>query len=268
MSQRLDDAKTAPFTLGPAVTEAPVAALLLHGFTGSPWELRPVGEALAARGLHVVCPRLPGHGTTPEAMLWAGMREWLEAATAALESLAGARRVVVIGLSMGGLLAMVLAARYRTRVQGLVLMAPALRLKARDARALRRLRWLPGLDVKERWIEKKSTDIESNEVRAGAPILPRYPLARVFDLFALADLAHESERRITCPSLVIGAVNDHVVDTGAVLALQRRLPFSRRLLLQRGFHIIPRDTDRAVALTEIAHFVEGLSPSVPLGAGT
>lgn len=259
MPQRLDEAKTAPFTLGPPVTEAPLAALLLHGFTGSPWELVPVGEALAARGVHAVCPRLPGHGTTPEAMLWAGRREWLGAATTALEGLEGARRVAVIGLSMGGLLAMLLAARHRARVNGLVLMAPALRLKGRDARALRRLRWLPGLDVKERWLEKKSTDIESDEVRAGAPILPRYPLARVLDLFALADLAHEAEPRITCPSLVIGAVNDHVVDTDAVLALQQRLPFSRRLLLQRGFHIIPRDTDRAVALTGISHFVEELS---------
>ena len=96
-------------------------------------------------------------------------------------------------------------------------------------------------------------------MRATAPVLPRYPLSRVFDLFELADLATEAEPRISCPSLVIAAVNDHVVDTRAVLALQERLPFSRRVLLQRGFHIIPRDTDRAVALTEIAHFVEELA---------
>jgi pimeloyl-ACP methyl ester carboxylesterase len=81
----------------------------------------------------------------------------------------------------------------------------------------------------------------------------------VFDLFELEDLARGAERRITCPSLIIGAVNDHVVDTDEVMALQRRLPFSRRVLLQRGFHIIPRDTDRAVALTEVAHFVEELA---------
>lgn len=258
MSQRLDDAKTAPFTLGPALEDAELAVLLLHGFTGSPWELRPVGESLAARGVHVRCPRLPGHGTTPEAMLFAGVTEWLAAATEALEALAGAKRVALIGLSMGGLLAMVLAARHRAKVKGLVLMAPALRLKARDARLLRRLRPLRALQVREQWIIKKGTDIESAEVRAGAPVLPRYPLSRVFDLFALADLAREAEPRIGCPSLIIGAVNDHVVDTEAVMALQERLPFSRRVLLQRGFHIIPRDTDRAVALTEIAHFVEEL----------
>lgn len=258
MPERLDEAKTAPFTLGPELAQADLAVLLLHGFTGSPWELRPVGEALAARGVHVVCPRLPGHGTTPEAMLFAGATEWLKAASDALESLRGAKKVALVGLSMGGLLSMVLAARNRGLVRGLVLMAPALQLKGRDARLLQRLRWLPAFDVREYWIIKKGTDIESDEVRAGAPVLPRYPLARVFDLFEVARLAKEAERHIGCPSLIIGAVNDHVVDTREVMALQERLPFSKRVLLQRGFHIIPRDTDRAVALTEIAHFVEHL----------
>lgn len=259
MQESLDPAKTAAFTLGPAREDAPIAALLLHGFTGSPWELRPLGEALAARGVHVACPRLPGHGTTPEAMLFGGLAEWLAAATASLEALRGAKRVVVIGLSMGGLLAMCLAARLPTRVQGLVLMAPALKLRSPQARALRRLRWLPGLDVRETWLRKTTTDIELDEVRAEAPILPRYPLSRVLDLLELAELARHAERRIGCPSLVIGAAQDRVVDTAEVLALQERLPFSRRLLLQRGRHIIPRDTDRALALTEIAHFVEELA---------
>lgn len=259
MSERLDEGKTAPFTLGPGLSEAPCAVLLLHGFTGSPWELLPVGEALAARGLHVTCPRLPGHGTTPEAMLFATGLQWLEAADAALRSLQGARKCFIVGLSMGALLAMVLAARHRARVTGVVLMAPALKLAARDARLLRRLRWLPGLDVRETWLKKRSTDIELDDVRSQSPILPRYPLSRVLDLFSLADLARQSESRIGCPSLVIGAVNDHVVATREVMALQARLPSSRRLLLQRGFHIIPRDTDRAVALTAIAHFIEELS---------
>lgn len=256
---RPDTQKTEAFTLGPPVDKAQVAVLLLHGFTGSPWELRPVGEALAARGAHVVCPRLPGHGTVPEAMLWSGQAEWLQAATKALESLRSARRVAIVGLSMGGLLGLILAARFPTQVQGLVLMAPAVRLKGKDAWALRKLRHVPVFDLKEKWLSKTGSDIEAPEVKAEAPLLWKYPLSRVLDLFQLQDLASAAERRITCPSLVIGAVNDHIVDTEEVMALQKRLPFSRGVLLQRGFHLIPRDTDRALALTEIAHFIDGLS---------
>lgn len=257
VSPRLDETKTAGFTLGPPLGEAPVAVLLLHGFTGSPWEVRPLGESLAARGVHVHAPRLPGHGTVPEAMLWAGRREWLAAAEAGLSTLDGARTVLVAGLSMGALLAMVLAARHRDRVKGLVLLAPVLKLYAKDARLLRRLRRLPIPQVAPRWIEKKTTDIELDEVRAESPILPRYPLARAFDLFELQDEARAAIPRIQCPSLVIGAANDHVVDTPTAMELPKQLPFSRGVLLQRGFHIIPRDTDRALAFTEVAHFVDG-----------
>ncbi|HEY1087439.1 MAG TPA: alpha/beta fold hydrolase, partial [Archangium sp.] len=156
MPERLDEAKTAPFTKGPPLTEAPAAALLLHGFTGSPWELEPVGDSLAARGFHVHCPRLPGHGTTPEAMLFAGMTEWLATASQSLDAMRGARRLVVVGLSMGALLAMVLASRFQARISGLVLIAPALRLRSRQARALKKLRWVPGLDVRETWLTKTS----------------------------------------------------------------------------------------------------------------
>lgn len=251
-----DETKTAPFTLGPALADADFAVLLLHGFTGSPWEVRPLAEALAARGGHVVCPRLPGHGSTPEAMLWAGHREWLRAAQAELEQLQGARKVVVAGLSMGALLSMVLAARRVCRVDTLVLMAPVLAFAGRNAKLLRRLRALPVQALAPKWVEKTGSDIELPEVRAEAPLLPRYPLARAFDLFALQDLAREAEPRIACPSIVLGAVNDHVVDTDAVLALSDRLPFSKKVLLQRGFHIIPRDTDRALAITEICHFLD------------
>lgn len=256
---RLDDEKTAPFTLGPSLEDARVAVLLLHGFTGSPWEVRPLGEALAARGVHVVCPRLPGHGTTAEAMLFAGHHEWLAAAQEALDGLRSAKKVVLAGLSMGGLLAMVLAARRTRPIDGLVLMAPVVKVRSRQARALQRLKFLPVFDLGERWIQKKSTDIEDDAIRATAPLLPRFPLARMFDLFALQDIARDAEPRITCPALVIGAVNDHVVDTDQVMAMAERLPRARGLLLQRGFHIIPRDTDRALALTEISHFLDAVT---------
>jgi carboxylesterase len=254
----LDPAQTSSFTLGPPLTEARGAVLLLHGFTGTPWEVRPLGEALAARGYFVFCPRLPGHGTTPEAMLWAGYNQWIQASYESLQTLAGAKKVVVAGLSMGALLGMVLAAWHPHQVQGLVLLAPVVKMASRDARLLRRLRFLPGLDLLPRWMTKRSMDLQDSEAAAAAPILPRYPLSRVFDLFALQDLARDVLPRITCPSIVVGALSDHVSEPRAVMELAGRLPASKLLMLQRGYHIIPRDQDRALAVTEICQFVDGI----------
>src|SRR2546430_6543846 len=101
----MDPEKTRPFELGPSDASAD-ACLLLHGFTGSPWDMRPLGDALAARGFRVKGVRLPGHGGEPEAMAGVSARDWEEACETALDSLASTPRVFVAGLSMGALLAL------------------------------------------------------------------------------------------------------------------------------------------------------------------
>ena len=60
-------------------------------------------------------------------------------------------------------------------------MAPVWKLRQFDGRVLRRLRWLPIAELTGYWVKKKTTDIEDDAVRADAPILPRYPLARLYD---------------------------------------------------------------------------------------
>jgi len=96
-----------PFALG----DGPDACLLLHGLTGSPAEMRPVGEALAGAGFRAVGPVLPGHGTTPVDLYGVTRGDVIRAAESALLSLCGARRIFLCGLSMGSLLVIHLAAR-------------------------------------------------------------------------------------------------------------------------------------------------------------
>jgi carboxylesterase len=250
---------TLGFELGPDAGQTDTAVLLLHGFTGSPWEVRPLGEALAARGWHVLAPRLPGHGESPEAMLFTTWHEWLAGAEAALQSLHGRfPRVVVAGLSMGGLLSLILSAWHASEVQGLVLMAPVMAVAQREGRLLRHLRFLPLKGLKSFWVNKHSTDLADDDARAAAPLLPRYPVARLFDLFTLQDLALDLLPQVTMPTLIFKAAHDHVVAPESIDELHDKLPHSRLVTLQRGNHIIPRDLDRARVVTEIADFIEHL----------
>ncbi|HWP35016.1 MAG TPA: alpha/beta fold hydrolase, partial [Thermodesulfobacteriota bacterium] len=64
------------------------AALLLHGFTGDPWEVAPLVAPLAAAGFRVEAPRLPGHDGRPESLAAATWRDWHAAARQALTALA------------------------------------------------------------------------------------------------------------------------------------------------------------------------------------
>ena len=40
------------------------AVLLIHGYTGTPSEMLPLGNYLNQLGYTVLCRRLPGHGTS------------------------------------------------------------------------------------------------------------------------------------------------------------------------------------------------------------
>ena len=103
-----------------------VGVLVLHGFTGSPWEVRPLCEAAIDRGLSVAAPILPGHATTVHALDQVRWHDWLVAAQASHAWLAHHCDVVhLAGFSMGGLLAALLAEQVPKPDRRLALLAPA-----------------------------------------------------------------------------------------------------------------------------------------------
>jgi carboxylesterase len=136
------------FSLG----AGPDVCLLLHGLTGGPSEVRPVGEALAAAGIRAVGPALPGHGTSPADLMTVTRDDLREAVLRALAALRGARKVFVCGLSAGALLALELAAHSRLRqgvpeVQRLALLAPAVEMRGLSWVFTNLVGRLPGLPL-------------------------------------------------------------------------------------------------------------------------
>lgn len=114
-----------------AVGGGPVGALLIHGYTGSVAETRPMGEYLAGRGLTVHCPLLPGHGTVPADLTRICWQEWAEEVERALYCLQSRCQTVFVGgLSLGSLLTLWLGAQH-PEIAGLIPMAPAVRIRNR-----------------------------------------------------------------------------------------------------------------------------------------
>ncbi|MGE5675879.1 MAG: alpha/beta hydrolase [Mycobacterium leprae] len=101
--------RTEPFL----IEQGPTAVLLLHGFSGSPAELRGLGEYLGRQGLTVRAPLLPGHGGTLDELDRTRFPQWIRAARRELADLRGHyERVHLVGFSMGGLIGLYLAARF------------------------------------------------------------------------------------------------------------------------------------------------------------
>ena len=114
----------APFCLE---AHGPEGVLLLHGFTGDPDEMRYLADSIHDRGYTVSVPRLPGHGTTGSDFRTTGHRDWWRRAIDAyLELAQRCPRVHLMGLSMGGVLATLLAAQFPAR--SLALFAPAFKV--------------------------------------------------------------------------------------------------------------------------------------------
>lgn len=104
-----------PFSLG----EGGAGVLALHGFTGSPFEVRALGEMLHRGGFSVFAPALAGHATTEEDLDAITVDDYLEAAERAFENARRrCERLYVVGLSMGGTLGLHIATKHR--VHGLV----------------------------------------------------------------------------------------------------------------------------------------------------
>lgn len=79
---------------------------MIHGFAGDIEEVRPLRDYLMSRGYEVACPLLPGHGQTKQELKGANYIEWIDSVESAYLKLSGKYgKVIVIGFSMGGLLA-------------------------------------------------------------------------------------------------------------------------------------------------------------------
>ena len=105
---------------------AQIGVLLIHGLTGTPVEMKPLAKYLKHLGYRVEVPLLAGHGAGHEDLLTTKWQDWLESVRKPLNSLTTeCEEVVIVGLSVGGLLGVLLAGE-NPNVRGLVLLSFAL----------------------------------------------------------------------------------------------------------------------------------------------
>ena len=234
--------------------------LLVHGFRSSPASLRPLAEELAARGFTVELPRLPGHGTQFRDMLPTRYDHWRSHVAASARALAArTERVVLVGLSMGGTLALDVASSGAVPVAGVVTI---------NAQILDR----HGIVVKlGSYLEKilpavpaamaglATNDINKPDVRP--PTHGWIPSKAGNSLLRALPRVRGQLDRMPCPVLVMYSRNDHSVspeNSRALLELVRA-PRLEGLVLERSFHVATLDYDQPLILERVTHFVDGLS---------
>lgn len=238
------DVDPSPFDLSGSSRQAGGAGaqrgvLCLHGFTGTPYEVRPLGEALAARGVRALGPALPGHNETPHRLAEVSHRAWLDAARSHLRALRGDHdQVFVVGLSMGGLLALGLASE--ERVDALVVVATPLRLP-RPVRCL-----VPLFKYVTPFVRKRSgADILDPVARRRHPSYDQLPLRGVHELMRLQGWVRPRLGRVRCPILVAHGAHDTTADPADAREILAGVASERHelLILEGSAHNVAVDHD-------------------------
>lgn len=220
----------------PASPGCDAGALVLHGFTGTPASVRDLARALAGTGLAVEAPLLPGHGTAIEDMVPTRWQDWSEAAEEAYCALAQrCPRVVVAGLSLGGMLACWLATRH-PEIAALLVVNPLLEPPADSFLDILRGLLEEGYEV--------APAIGSDVAKPGTPELSYAvsPIRSALSMFEATRPLARDLATITCPVLLVSSRQDHVVPTASGDLLQDRLGESlERLWLERSYHVATLD---------------------------
>jgi len=236
------------------------ACLLLHGWLGSPADFTTLPAALAEAGWDVYVPLHPGHGTQPSDLEGITAEKLLAGARGHYDSLRSRYdRVVLVGFSMGGSMATILAAEEPPDM--LVLIAPFYAVTHKWYYILPARWWHAMLSCVVRYIPRDTSFLRVNRAEAREDIVTynAFPIDITKALFTLRRIAVKQAdvSRLTMPVLVVYAPKDQVAASSAIDAYLERMPAQtkERFACPRSDHYILYDYDAEEAVAAIVGFV-------------
>lgn len=234
--------------------------LLVHGFTGAPKEMRRLGEYLhRVHNFSVLGIRLSGHATHPDDMIRSTYCDWLASVEDGYAMLSGLTdRIVIMGLSMGGVLSLTTAVRLPVR--GVVAMSTPYRLP--DDPRLRHIDWLSkmipfmpkGGDTPDSgWFDKEAFREHVS--------YPQNPLHAIGELNKLIGLMHTALPEIHAPVLLIHSHDDDYVVKDSMPRIFESLTTKDKQMLwiEGSGHVVTEDAQRLVVFKAAAAFAQRVS---------
>jgi len=236
------------------------ACLLIHGWASSPIDFNDLGEKLHKEGYTVRIMLLPGHGTTPRDLEQKSVNDFLGAVKAEFLAMKlSFDEVNVIGFSMGGSLAVLLASM--EDVDRLVLVAPFFRITYRFFYILPAELWNTIISpfVSYVMISTKYLQAKRDEAKEFIYTYKHVPTKSVKDLCELGRLARDQAtlEKITCPVLLIHSNGDMAASSAASEDAFLLIGSSDKelILYDKSNHHILWDHDRNEAMKHISVFI-------------
>jgi carboxylesterase len=237
--------------------KGPVGVLLIHGLSGTPDEMKPLGDFLSEKDFSVLGPWLKGHDTTPRDLAKTDWTDWAASAREAYDHLkAQCDQIYVGGLSMGGLQALHLAAQ--VPVAGVIAMSTPIRIddfRFNGIAFFRFLQW---------WTSNLTGGIL--DPQAPPHLTHPYVMTKsLYDLKKLMDLVRAELPQVKVPALVAQGRKDSMVPPGNAQLVHQWLGSTQKdlLYLDRSDHVVTMDFDKQILFERVFKFLtEGAKTQV------
>ena len=228
--------------------------LLIHGFTGAPTEMRPLGEYLAGFGYSILGIRLAGHGTKIEDLNRMHWQDWSASVLDGWHLLESTtKNIFLIGLSMGGALALYHASFLPAA--GVVGLSTPYQIQADP-----RLAFLPLLSNFIPYIDKEGSDWQDKNAVEDHFSYAQYPSKAILQLDLLLASLREALPKINMPALLMHAIKDKGVSPENMDLIYKALgtPENQKqtIWLENSGHVITRDLDKEIVFKSVQSFIQ------------
>ncbi|OGO16581.1 MAG: hypothetical protein A2Z14_11475 [Chloroflexi bacterium RBG_16_48_8] len=236
--------------------------LLIHGATGTPKEMRWLGEYLASQGHTVLGCRLFGHATKQQDLLRARWFDWFTSVEDAYHILSGScDQIFIAGVSLGGLLSLLFASQFP--VTGLIGYSTPYSMPEKIAVVLRPV--LPLISKVWRYFPKGEPDWHDIELHKDHLEYPSYPIRVATELHLIIDEVQKVLPSITVPVLIIHSKKDASVPYQHAEKIYKALGSQDKeiIWLENSGHNVTRDTERQKVFLATADFIRRVSTHNP-----
>jgi carboxylesterase len=234
----------------------PVAALLIHGFTGSPSEMQLLGDHLNGYGLTVSAPLLPGHGTQVEDLNQKRWREWLDHVVQAYAELASRCELVFVGgESLGSLLTLQLASRKKS-VAGAIFLSPAIKV----TNPLRHL--VPLLKFVFPKVVKSEDFFIDPAAKERLWAYDHTPTSAAHEVLKLIRETKRLLAQVTCPVLIVHSTEDPEIHPASAHYVYDRISSIDKeiIFLHNSGHVLALDSEWETVAENIYQFIDERLP--------
>jgi len=229
--------------------------VLVHGFTGTPKEMRLMGDYLNGNGVTVIGIRLAGHATQISDMVRTRWSDWLTSVEDGINLLSDfCDNIFVAGLSMGGILALMAASRYT--IDGVIAMS-APYIISNDWR----VKFAKQISLYMPFVKKEQSDTIDQKTTKDHVDYTAYPTRSIAELNELVSILHSDLDQIHIPVLLINSKNDKTVPPSHAENYRNKIPSNHFELvtLENSGHVITEDIEREIVFNASLNFMRKYS---------